>query len=195
MLSRPIRNVVTEVVIGSRCLEYHRSKVRETKLLQTYRNPYEPELCTGARGPKAFQRFPTRPGARCRNYASPKMKQASPFWIFVLVWIVAAAASDTTVTTTQQFRDAFINPEVNTIYLHDTLKLNVTEWTSTVALNRSLLVSASPARLASRTYVELDLSDLQMMYSVSPGQNITFRGLQVGSGRPCNTPGGVGRWE
>ncbi len=128
------------------------------------------------------------------------MEKASPFLIFLIAWIVGAAASEESVATTQEFRAAFLNQEVTTIYLHDTLKVNVTEWTSTVAVNRSLLLSASPVRLASRTYVELDFSDLQMMYSVSPGNSITFRGLQVGGvrgGASCNTPalGDTGVWS
>ncbi|KXZ54285.1 hypothetical protein GPECTOR_5g372 [Gonium pectorale] len=83
------------------------------------------------------------------------------------------------VSSTRQLFAGLSDPSVGVIVLHDSLVLNASEWSGTVNVNRSLLVTASAERIASQTYVLLDFSNLAMLFSVAPGCTLRFVGLEL----------------
>ncbi len=80
---------------------------------------------------------------------------------------------------TAELYAAFSNPSVDTVYVDASLVLDRAEWPGTVALNRSFTISASPERMAARTYVAVNFNGLRMMFSMAPNFTLTFRGIEV----------------
>ncbi|PNH04385.1 putative LRR receptor-like serine/threonine-protein kinase, partial [Tetrabaena socialis] len=84
------------------------------------------------------------------------------------------------VSTTAELLRAFRDATVDTVLLRDSLTINGSVWgAGAVQLDRSLTVSATPERIASRTYVLLDFNNLAMLFTVSPGKLILFFGLEL----------------
>ncbi|KXZ54284.1 hypothetical protein GPECTOR_5g371 [Gonium pectorale] len=83
------------------------------------------------------------------------------------------------VSSTRQLFAGLSDPSVGVIVLADSLVLNASEWSGTVIVNRSLLVTASAERIAAQTYVLLDFSNLAMLFSVAPGCTLRLVGLEL----------------
>ncbi|PNH04388.1 hypothetical protein TSOC_009455 [Tetrabaena socialis] len=84
------------------------------------------------------------------------------------------------VSTTAELLRAFSDATVDTVLLSDSLTINGSVWgAGAVQLDRSLTVSASPERIAARTYVLLDFNNLGMLFTVAPGKRILFVGLEL----------------
>ncbi|KAG2453132.1 hypothetical protein HYH02_002459 [Chlamydomonas schloesseri] len=101
-----------------------------------------------------------------------------------LVSICGAQTSGSTsgvlVTNTKELQAALGNPAVETVLLNDSVVLTGADWGNVlVTIDRNVTVTATPERIASRVYVSLDFANLIMLFQISAGYRLTFRGLEI----------------
>ncbi|PNH04384.1 hypothetical protein TSOC_009451 [Tetrabaena socialis] len=106
-----------------------------------------------------------------------KLQQTVAFFLGLL--LARSCCNAALVNSTAELLRAFRDATVDTVLLSDSLTINGSVWSAgAVQLDRSLTVSASPERIAARTYVLLDFNNLGMLFTVAPGKRILFVGLE-----------------
>ncbi|KAG2488947.1 hypothetical protein HYH03_012566 [Edaphochlamys debaryana] len=90
----------------------------------------------------------------------------------------AAAGATVPANDTRSLFAALNNPGVAVVELHDSIVLNRSEWGGLAAVNRDVLVTASPERAAASTYVLIDFAGLDVIIGVGRGCKLTFRDIE-----------------
>ncbi|KAG2488946.1 hypothetical protein HYH03_012565 [Edaphochlamys debaryana] len=91
----------------------------------------------------------------------------------------AAAGATVPANDTRSLFTALNNPGVAVVELHDSIVLNRSEWGGLAAVNRDVLVTASPERAAASTYVLIDFAGLDVIIGVGRGCKLTFRYIEL----------------
>ncbi|PNH04386.1 hypothetical protein TSOC_009457, partial [Tetrabaena socialis] len=107
-----------------------------------------------------------------------ELRQTVAFFLGLL--LARSCCHGELVSSTAELLRAFRDATVDTVLLSDSLAINGSVWgAGAVQLDRSLTISATPERIASRTYVLLDFNNLGMLFAVAPDKRILFVGLEL----------------